>query len=171
MGFGRLTKKQEDIVRDYVRGQTVHDLGAGDLMLSRTLLTLGATRVVAIDKSLPRSHNRRIECVEEYFHSYVEGIQTAFVSWPCNWQDLGLLRLVMRCQVVLYLGTNTQGTMCGGREFFEYLTGREILAYEPDPKNTLIVYGDKLVERPLRGEEKAALNVSRIWSFEEAESG
>lgn len=169
MSYGRLTPKQIEIVRRIVTGKEVHDLGAGNLQLSGQLLQLGATRVTAIDRSLPRCHESRITLVEGYFHDYREKIDVAFVSWPCNWQDMGLVRLVRESPVVIYLGKNTDGTMCGGRDFFDALSVREIRAYEPDPHNTLIVYGPKGVVRQPRGEEVAAQRLERIWSYEEAE--
>ena len=173
MPYGRLNAKQEAEVRRWVEGYHVHDLGAGDLVLSHKLLDLGAIHVTAIDRELSEgrtaTRDRRITCFQEHFHNTHDQISTAFVSWPCNWQDSGLLRLLTRTSIILYLGTNTRGTACGGPDLFGYLTQREVLAYEPWVENTLIVYGPRRIFREPRGEEKAALNSNRIWSYEEAE--
>lgn len=176
MPYGILNQRQQMVVRTYVEGLQVHDLGAGDLILSRKLLDLGAASVIAIEKELSEgrkaTRDPRITCVEGYFHAYRgTRIETAFVSWPCNWPDQGLIRLLVPCPVIIYLGTNLAGTMCGGSDLFCHLIEREVLAYEPDRHNTLIVYGPGRVERPLRGEEKAALNTDHMWSFEESERG
>jgi hypothetical protein len=91
------------------------------------------------------------------------------VSWPVNYEKVGLADIVDRTDTVLYLGTNVGGTACGGRDLWEVLSRREVLAYEADPINTLIVYGAGKTNRMLYGEELAALNVDRQWMFEEAE--
>src|SRR6185295_6166075 len=84
---------------------------------------------------------------------------------------MGLSELVRRANVVIYLGKNTDGTVCGGGGLWCELIQREILSYEPDPKNTLIVYGPARVGRELRGEEFAACNLERIHRYAEVEKG
>ena len=49
--YGRLSPAQVSIVRRVVQGQTVHDLGAGDFLLSRCLIDLGARKVFAIERT------------------------------------------------------------------------------------------------------------------------
>jgi len=171
MPFGRITPEQMAVIRTHVEGQTVHDVGAGDLGLAQELLVLGASRIVAIDRSLPAAPDPRITLFEDYFHNCHECPRVAFVSWPQNTYDLGTRKLLARSQVVIYLGKNTDGISCGGPSFFDSLLTREVKAYVPDPLNTLIVYGPRDVKRSPRGEEKAAIQQERIWSFEEVERG
>ena len=46
---------------------------------------------------------------------------------------------------------------------------REVLAYVPDPRNTLIVYGPRRVTRSLLGEERAGLYTDKIFAYHEIE--
>jgi hypothetical protein len=168
MAHGKLTPAQQEAIKPFLKGLTVHDLGAGDLELAQQLLTLGASEVVAIDRhQMPKDHPEGVRTVVEYFHNFRESVNTAFVSWPINWQDIGLLRLIDKAATVIYLGTNYDGSACGFPQMWEHLSKREILVTVPDPKNTLIVYGPRNVRRELVGEEFAALHQERIYSFEE----
>ena len=167
--FGALTPRQAEVVRAYVSGKRVADLGAGDLRLSRELLRLGAIEVDAIDRHLPARAPKRIHRIEAHFHDWRGVPEVAFVSWPVNW-EVGLPAVLRRAPTVIYLGTNVGGTVCGDEYLWRYLTTREVLAYEPDPSNSLIVYGPKEVERRLVGEEWAGLDHGRLYTFEEAEA-
>jgi len=168
MAYGKFYSTQAYVVGQHIRGQEVHDLGAGDLELSQTLLEYGATKVIAVDRSLPYpSPDPRIVLFEDYFHNFHEDVAIAFVSWPCNWQDLGLVKILRRTPKILYLGQTMNGTMCGGRDFWEEVAQREVLAYEPMWINSLIVYGPTLVKRALLREEAAGMDSVRIWDFQE----
>jgi hypothetical protein len=110
------------------------------------------------------------------------GAKIAMLSWPTPKHAEGLIEVVRAMPYVIYLGKNVRGinrwgdestTSCGGEDLFRYLKGRAVAAYVPNPLNTLIVYGPRSVERPLYGEELAALtNMQRrtTWGFEEAEA-
>jgi hypothetical protein len=50
---------------------------------------------------------------------------------------------------------------------FEHLLGREILVHLPERKNTLIIYGNGVVQREPVPEEFAALNQEKMYSFRE----
>lgn len=168
MSNGKLSARQRELVKPVVEGETIHDLGAGDLSLAHVLIWLGAARVVAIDKQpMPDGADLRIDRVTSYFNHYREPIQTAFVSWPINWADEGLVECVRRASIVIYLGSNMDGSACGATALWEHLSGRIILAHEPERSNTLIVYGPDLVDRELVPEEFAALNTQRMWGYDE----
>lgn len=171
MAYGRLNPKQELAARQFVDGQTVHDLGAGDLSLSHVLLRLGAGQVVAVDSHFPKSARKaaRVGLEHRAFADFAGQPEVALVSWPVNWSGIGLVEIVARTPVVLYVGTNTGGTACGGDDLWDHLVTREVLAYVPDRENTLIVYGPGQATRPLYGEELAARNNDRMWMFDEAE--
>lgn len=172
MPFGQFNPKQRQLVAKAVKGRTVYDLGAGDLQLSKELVDLGALKVVAIDKEAPFSWkgDPRIEVRRAYFHAIKdEPIEVAFVSWPSNYVDWDLIRLVSRAQQVVYLGKNTDGTSCGSVNLFEHFMTRELVGHAPDRPNTLLVYGQpQESERDRVGEELAALTTfQRMWNYEE----
>lgn len=174
MAFGKLSDDQREAVREHVRDRVVHDLGAGSCELSCELLNLGAKSVVAIDTKEIPFVDRRIKRIRTAFECYREPISVAFVSWPINQEDPGLPRLLRGAKKVIYLGKNTDGTMCGWPELFlDVLAKRKVEVYLPERKNTLIIYGAKLRARrkSLLGEESAgATAYSGEWvSFEESE--
>lgn len=146
----------QEVVAPFVRGVTVLDLGAGDGERTKVLRSLGADRVVAVDKlgldeSLTPSSG--MEYIEGYFDSAsVQKLARSFegfvahVAWPQNCQLPGLVDILRRASVVIYVGCCTGGTFCGNQELFDYLRMRGVLAYEPELRNTLTVYGGILPE-------------------------
>jgi hypothetical protein len=173
MFHGQLSKIQQEALKPYILGKKVHDLGAGGFELTHKLIDLGAEGVIAIDRYSPfpspsffdlAPNQGKIQFVQSYFHDYHEPIQTAFCSWPVNWQS-GLDHIAARTETFIYLGSNTDGSMCGYQDMWQHLRTREILAHLPERKNTLIVYGPKTVDRPEVPEERAALNLDKMWSY------
>ena len=183
MSYGRLTATQRAALRPYVEGKQVHDLGAGDGEMSLTLVDLGAAQVIAVEemhfdptflRKDPRIRRevRKFKTYAGTMPVYGVTIDVAFVSWPDNRVDEGLLALVNAARVVAYLGKNTDGTACGDPFFWASLTLRPVAAYAPDRSNTLIVYSEArnpVPYYPLRGEEKAAFSRVKIMTYEEAE--
>jgi hypothetical protein len=174
MSFASISLEQRAALQEAVQGRVVHDLGAGDLKLGAKVLQLGASHVVAVDKEdqpryLPRGMTYR-KCL---FKDFRDPIDVALISWPPNYGSYNLAELAMRANRVVYIGQSTDGSMCGFPELFFVLILRRLLAYCPDRKNTLIVYGGLLPEpREPRGEEAAALSIAegdRIWTYERAE--
>lgn len=169
MGFGKLLPSMAERLEKHIRGQTVWDLGAGDMTLSRKLLQLGAAGVVAVDKE--RSLHpvpKGVRFLQDYFNAVQAPAQisVAFVSWPQNTHLPGLLELLQKSAVVVYLGKNTDGTSCGNRRMFEHFRSREVLEFVADPKNTLIVYGEATAcERPPLQEETAGFYQEDWYEF------
>lgn len=160
---GRLSVEQCSVLTQYLKGRVVHDLGAGDLTLAGGLLELGARHIVAVDADY-RWHKPpvsiQVTLVGAYFDAYVATepeIDVAFVSWPEQYAIQGLRSLVQRAKTVIYLGSNFDGTVCGSFDLWTHLRLRQVLATEPDRKNTLIVYGELGPRRPLLPEEYSAL--------------
>lgn len=200
--FGHLNDRQAAVVKRFVAGKEVHDLGAGELVLSRKLVDLGARSVFAIDPTiqepgrLPYPYENiyaaktgfktmgRMERIERrgaragLLNYGVRPVRVAFLSWPSPedskfraHSDYSILALVRRAPIVIYLGKNTDGTMCGSTRLYAHFARRTVLAHEPDRKNTLIVYDGLLPagkERELLPEEVAGLDPKRIYSYAEA---
>ncbi len=170
MGFGYLSKAQKLAIKPYVSGCEVLDLGAGDLSLSRDMLRFGATHVVAIDKEIgprpPKLVTKILASFTGYAARTTEPIQVALISWPVNWPVPGLVELVAWSNIVIYLGTNSDGNACGFSELWKSLSKRTVIEHVPERENTLIIYGRDTLERENLPEEWAALNQENIWSFE-----
>lgn len=170
--FGDLNEEQEAVVRNFVAGYSVHDLGAGELKIAAKLVELGAHRVIAVDKlyshrvlNLPHP---TVFLVGEYFEEYaMHGhlIDVAFVSWPEAWRLPGLVRLLADARISIYLGSNFDGVSCGTEELFQFWSRRNVLATVPSKQNTLIVYGNLVTQRRLLPEEYAALHRGTIGYF------
>lgn len=171
MAYGSLSVEQEAILRPIIADNTVHDLGAGDLHLSRRLLTLGAKSIVAIDKERVAPKSEKIRGIQTYFHLFHDPVDIAFIAWPINHEGLGLTAILKRARIVIYLGKNTDGSSCGAPEIFEHFMTRDLMAYLPTRKNTLMVYGGALTHpRTPRGEEKAGLEIyGAMYRYEEVE--
>jgi hypothetical protein len=144
------------------------------MVLSRYLLLLGAKQVIAVDKQPLRYYGQdaRLTVIEDYFEGIPLGsVNTLFLSWPVNYDNKSLILHVMSAKRVIYLGKNTEGTMCGTPALFRVLLQRRLLAYAPDRANSLIVTGGlRRKPRAPTGEEKAALSDSSIWGYAEAEA-
>lgn len=177
MPYGTLNPAQRKAVRKAVKGLVVHDLGAGDLALSRELLRLGASKVIAVDKNDMPDPPPGIQTVKVRFEG-LDALQgdfavpdVAFVSWPLNRVDVGLLNLCIRARRIIYLGCNTGGTACGFPELFGLFRLREVLAYAPDRQNTLAVYeGTRDTFREPLGEELAGMQINdEMLRYEDVE--
>lgn len=168
IAMGGLNDEQEAVVRNFVQGFNVHDLGAGQLGMSRKLVELGAHTVTAIDKDyegrlhLYQDRPPQVNLVGELFEEYAKHghfIDVAFVCWPECYAQNGIVQLIQNVRVIIYLGSNFDGIACGAHDMWAVLKNREVLAYVPNRWNSLIVYaGQKWVARRPLPEEYAALN-------------
>lgn len=164
ISMGKLTDEQEAVVRNFVMGYNVHDLGAGQLGMAGKLMELGAHTVTAVDRIYSQQviypPHPLIRTVGESFVEYARHghhVDVALVSWPEVDEQQGIVQLVRDPRVVIYLGSNFDGAACGSKEMFEQLLTHEVLATVPHRWNTLIVYGQRRVQRRPLPEEMAAL--------------
>lgn len=165
MSFGSFSLAQTKVLKKYVKGKVVYDLGAGDLSLSNLMIGLGAKSVVAIDKDIKGMSydetSKTIGNIEQrkiLFDKVKDYPEVALGSWISTYAN-GIEDIIDRSQVFIYLGKNTDGTACGTAKLFERLLFRDVLAYHPHPRNCMIVYGKhlKLRRRELVGEELAGI--------------
>lgn len=169
MPYGYLTPKMEQILAPIVKDRSVWDFGCGDCERDVRMIELGAKRVTGIDKEGQRErlHHPKVRFINDNFRDLKSPtrIEVALVFWPCSYSlpwfatDAGLIKHLKKASRVVYLGSNVDGTACGYPKLFEYFLTRSVLHYEPNPKNSLIVYGrrHKQLEREVYGEERAGL--------------
>lgn len=175
-GWGALSSDQAARVERTVRGRVVHDLGAGNLGFALTALRLGAARVVAVDtERFPRVAvpGNTLELHEQTFERYLHEqvardarfqLDVVALVWPVNHPLPGIVPLVRRARTVVYLGKNTDGWACGGRDLWRELTHRQVSAHVPDPANDLIIYGPAAaLPRPLLPEERGATEAEILF--------
>jgi len=172
--YGRFNETQRSTVTPHVRGQHIHDLGAGDGSLAIELLGMGAEKVTAIDRHKIAAKHCNLVTWEAYFHDLPPSVKPSvvFLSWPPNHTDYALLQLCQGASVLIYLGKCTDGTACGFPELFDDMIHRELLAYVPDRLNTLIIVGDRQPHRRKpQGEERAGLemNTGPMLRYDHAE--
>jgi hypothetical protein len=179
LGCSVLSLGMQSLLRGLIRNQIVYDLGGGSCEHACWFLSNYAKTVEVVDrnpapKCLPyqlRFHQRRFD---EYLKEAPESASLAFLSWPCNWNMTGLVALLSRFSQVIYLGKNTDGSSCGGPDLWEHLQTRRVLHYIAHPSNCLTLYGEPLLRGERRlptGEERAALDTSKCYRFQEAEDG
>lgn len=161
--MGRLLEDQRSVVSQFVGGQRVTDYGAGNLVLTRQLLTLGAEHVVAVDSEPSHDPGEpRITRVTAWFEDHQPSTSVAFVSWPVNWRT-ELHSLLDATPTVIYLGSNLDGNACGYPVMYRQLAKREVLAHVPAFNNTLIVYGPEKVRRAPLPEEYAGIHTDEPY--------
>ena len=158
MSWGSLSVAQAQVVRRHVRGRRVHDLGAGNLLLSHQLIELGARRVVAVDMHMDfRVQTPGVDFVCSSFRRFKDPVSVAFVSWPAQYGTRGLTQILSGATKVIYLGLNeNMGTVCGGKAFWEAMRKREILHSVECLNNDLFVYGPRRVRREPNAHELRA---------------
>ena len=165
--YGTFPRSFFPIVKQFVDGKTVVDLGSGDGERAEILKHLGGV-VVMVDKE-PSSP----EVVRESFKDLGTTIKllhpdVIHLAWPSN-HDTGVIHLLSMAPVVIYVGKNTDGSACGTPNLFARLRWREVLAYVPRRQNTLIVYG-AIRNEPRKGlyhEEAAGLDQDEVWGYGE----
>jgi len=147
MAFGKIVGRMGKAIQPLIEDKTVWDLGAGDLRQTEHLLQLGASWVVAVDKStFPNIQTPRITLLQSVFEAVdppEEGIDVAFLSWPDTSFQNGLVQLLDAARTVIYLGKNTSGTCCGFHALWEHLMQREILLHMTQLKNALLTFSDQ----------------------------
>jgi len=153
MPFGHLTKPMEAAIRALVEGQRVVDLGSGDLAYAERLLRLGASHVWAVDKHYlngrPPESQPNLTVVPGYYVDVGPNLplfDVAFLSWPSNQRMPGLIEILERTKVVIYLGSNTDGSACGFSRLYEHLVGRRLIVAMEHRRNTLIAVEESLSE-------------------------
>lgn len=158
------------MLEPFVKDQSILDLGAADLEGSELMLELGARDVLAVDRSsMPAPSSSRIETRVTQFHQLEETRPVVLASWIVNW-PVNIEPLLGAAERVVSISKNTDASACGYPGMWTHLCRRELLLYVPECRNTLTVYGPRVIERPPTGEEFAALNQGRMYSFDEAEA-
>jgi len=146
--------------------------------LTDALLELGASSVLGIEPKTNKLGPNIVwysQSFQEFANDLAQGLvclpKMALVSWPL-WNPLpGLVTLLEQVETVLYLGKNTDGTVCGPEDFWLHMLEREVLEHVPDRRNVLTVYGPvtgKPPREPEIQEERAALDSHRWWETEVA---
>lgn len=153
-GYGKLTAEQARVLGTVVQDRVVVDIGAGDGVLARQLVTLGAKKVYAIEKE-PRfySPSPNVQLLMRYLvdvplQDIVESHgerPVVFLSWPVTHRIPGLLPWLdpANAHTVVYLGCNDGATACGSREFWEAMRRWAYPERAADRYNHLLVYRHK----------------------------
>jgi predicted RNA methylase len=187
LAFGKLNDEQAALLKPFVAGKVVYDLGAGHLGMAQDIVRLGAKRVVAVDQIYkdpgencwneckPWEGGENIVLKAMSFYEFIEAkrkpMRTVLVSWPfahISRMDAELTALVEEARTLIYLGCNTDGTYCGGPLLFEEFRRRKVLAHSPNKFNSLAVYGAHSTEpRPPLPEELAHAS-AEVMYYDEA---
>jgi hypothetical protein len=173
--WGKITSEMDDIIRFYVEGEEVHDLGGGDGRLARKLVQLGSRRVIVYDKEVSEE-SEKVDTRKVLFNDLSEELfesKVLFISWPPNnYSSNQLSEIIKRAKLIIYLGFNFDCTACGSEIFYRELYKRELLEYIPNRKNNLLIVGSYCAsERLMTPEEMAGLCQDRIFRFEEEHKG
>ncbi len=156
--YGLLTDEMIATIRPLVQGKTVVDLGAGTCTKSRLLKEWGASVVIAVDSTeMPPVEGIEQQCCRFHEAELPAEIDVGFVAWPQNYEVPGLIEILERCRVVIYLGSNYDGMINGWPGLFEHMLGRALLHDFHIKENSLVIIGEPLSARrePTIGEQSA----------------
>lgn len=166
----------QQTLRKVVTDKQVIDCGAGSLELSNIIANLGALSVTALDpiwansaKPQPLLHEA-VTLLPLTFKQFLpllgeEPFDVAVVSWPINNEQtmLDLLRILRKVPVVVYIGSNFNGSACASPVFFQQMLRRRLVAEHEDLRNTMLVYGSALAKaREPTDEESAGMDLQHI---------
>lgn len=190
--YAELSAGQCAVLKKHVAGEVVYDLGAGGLEVACTAIELGAARVIAVDKLYKEraayqackyyiqteGKASRLLLRAKTFEEFARGIgkvgelPVALVSWPCNTisvddTDLFLAVIVALARKVIYIGSNFDGTACGGPALFRELRRRRVLEHVPSRQNSLIVYSHEHDKARVALPEEAAATSSEVVYYSE----
>lgn len=157
--YGFISKEMTTELEGLVKGKRVWSLGCGTGGTEPQLLKrLGATAVYAVDKAR-RNHtlypNSVTECgvitwcdmyYIEFIDKFTATADVALIKWPDTGPLVGLVPLLDKCNVVVYIGTNEGFTACGNQALWRYLASREFVSEVRGQRNDMIVYG-----KPIEG--------------------
>ena len=144
MSYVQLNGNQTRYLRDLVKGKVVADLGCGMGMLTKLMARWGATRVHGVDKEpISYRNSKRVHWHRSYlaYWQMPSDVEIAVVAWPQNSPLQGLVELLQAVPHVVYIGRNTDGTVCGNPALMRYLSGRAAIHHITQLANVLIHYG------------------------------
>lgn len=160
---------QKGLLGQLVCNKNVIDLGAGGFEFSTAMLRAGAESVHAVDKE-PAVINPYLKMNPKftftlcYFSEFkqrlgphINHFDVMLLSWPVCYPGIEMTWLVEMANTVIYVGCTFDGTMCGDPRLWEHLKQRVVLHYEPDRRNSMIVYGKEKIRRRALPEESTGV--------------
>lgn len=78
------------------------------------------------------------------------------VSWPINYKIEGIDNWLIKASKIIYIGCNTDGTMCGDIVLWKYLTSIDLIDHLLFRDNTALAYINRKVNRHLPHHEEYA---------------
>ncbi len=171
--YGLLSPEMIEALRPHLSGAHVTDLMCGTMALSKVLVEeAGAVTVHGVDKE--RGGVQAPERCYTFTQGYLRDLPDivplggiVFLSWPPNCYVSGLVLALERASLVVYLGANFGGTVCGDETLFSYFLHRKLLGYYEHPKNNMIIMGKELSlgeRRAPTWEEEIALKGDLVHS-------
>lgn len=170
--WAELCEERLEILKPYVEGRRVWDLGCGHSRgHADSLLSLGAREIHLVDKLPIRRHrDKRVHLHSETYFKDIEALShedVAFVSFPQTYAPC-LGSRVRDAGTIIYIGLNDFMTACGDAELWRVLISREPeMIHEQDHTNRMIVYSAKARTKKHHVEEVTAIeSVSwgKVWA-------
>jgi hypothetical protein len=173
-GWGEFRPEWIALIEPFIRGQEVWALGCGyetqpSQFLKTTheigfLLTLGASKVYAVDSALDMyvspMHGHRVYAYDasvtlicapyanlnvDEFNEGRAKIPVLFTKFPPT-PALQWAHLLNRAEVIVYVGLNDNNTACGDRAFWTQAAKRQVLDSAEGVRSNLIIYGKPEIE-------------------------
>jgi len=170
MAYGILTDEMKALLKPFIEGKQVWDLGAGDMERAEELMQLGA-HVTAIDKA-PMRPVPGVTIMQTYFKALHGAPDVVFMAWPVNNSGFhGALPFIKRAPLLVYLGSNTDGSACGTHQLFLEMRSRRLVGHAPHRRNSLLVLAGRIDEPAVesRTPEEAAQWSDAMMTWENAQ--
>ena len=143
------------LLRPFIAGKVVHDMGAAWLDQTKLLLQLGARQVTAVDSRYHDIHARPrydgftlevpvgVELVSEDLRTYAGQVDVAFVSWP--WvQGRVEPPWLATANTIIVIAVNDESTACKCPGLYPELLRRELLTHTQFVQEDFLVVGRRL---------------------------
>ena len=128
---------------DFVKGDTVWELGCGNLALAREM-AVTARWVHAADKNRISCRDKpdNVTFYRQHYHElqWPEWLDCVVTCWPMTCSAPGFMEILKRAFRVVYIGCNTGGVACGTHEMWLHLTKRMLVHEVRDKHNCLHCY-------------------------------
>lgn len=167
--YGKHIKSQISLIQKTINGKGVIDLGCGTDTPWIPHLAKTANFVIGVDKDLSttQSHHSNVYLCKQYFHQYNYPVpEIVFMSWPVNYESSGLIDILQRAEILIYVGCNMSPTACGTPDMFAYFLLRQLLVYDeqrlgPCVSSNLIILGRETgeIRCPVKEEALAMLQL------------
>lgn len=147
--YGDLTPERLAMIKPYLAGRNVFDLGCGVTAPHAPLLHPLCKHLTCVDPKGQHAHRHTppsvpsgVKRMFQYFDTMRSLCEdsVAFLSWPNASGTRGLSMLVGQCETIIFLGRSDGVTLCGDRNLWRLFMQKEVVFAHKGARDHLVVY-------------------------------